>query len=52
MCCIDHTKTLAAGAGGGTAIRSTSAQFRLECRYCGWGDHNTTWHEQMEEKAS
>jgi hypothetical protein len=25
--------------------------FQVECRYCGWGDHNTAWHEQQEKEA-
>lgn len=28
-----------------TPVRSLSADFRLECAWCGWGDHNTDWHE-------
>lgn len=46
---IDYTSR---GNANHTAIRSLVPEWRLECRYCGWGDHNTAWHEQVEQQAS
>lgn len=38
--------------GAETAIRLTDTRnARVECRWCGWGDHNTAWHERVEQQA-